>query len=819
MQIYFRNNQCHYLTLQPRQKNCIDMKIKKSSLIIILFLICFRLFSSEKDTLSVKTKRDTVLSDSIRYQANNIYYDATDTLLILWDKAKVRYHDSVLKADTIRIDFNKKQAITQGLSILKENKQSLIGRDIKFDIDKKKGLIKRGRSKFDKGYYYGEELRKIDEDIYDVDNGIFTTCDAKDPHFFIKGNKVRLYFKDKVVMRPVVFYVNHFPILALPFASFTLKRGRKTGILVPSPGYNKTDGKYLRNIAFYYAFKDYADYLISADVNEKTGWGAHFTTNYIKRYDYNGFANIYLKKKIYDPLRAKLEWHITAKHHHDFKEKRILDANIDFISSKNILEGIDNVTDRLNKKITSRLSYKMPLLGRTLLLYSSYTHDILNNIRNITLPSISYSLPSKPIYELLGGKDSESSNWYDNFSYSYSLKALHYGKIIGENPSLSEILYKVKKDTNSVYISQHNAGILNNGSLRYDKKFWGWLQYSASISDKLVLFDRDKNDKILQFGNSYGFNTALKFSLYGVKKIPGFFICGIRHIFTPAISYSLNPDFSRNKRFYSFSGIGVSSSKKSEKITLSTQNKWQLKIKTSEKEKKMNDFFSWNSSISYDKTKIHDKGFSQISHYFKLNTGSFKTKIFSFDFHPNFSVVQDPYKIKIKSTDYSKWKAGISNWTLNSVFKLKFSSNAKYIDYYPVPKMIWDERQLTRNTEQDSLMNYIESEESAKKWNLDFSLDYSTNKSRYKNKDFTASFRTDFKFNLTKNWFVSYNNYYDVKEKKIVSYTIAITRNLHCWKLIFRYTRQSDYWSYNFRIFNIKLPDTLKFKTSDNRRF
>ena len=797
------------------------MKIIRSGVVIILIFFTLKLFALQGDSLSVISIKDTVSLDSVQYKANNIYYSAYDTLLILWKKAWIKYHDSSLNADSIQINFNRKQAMSKGVSVLKEKDQALIGRDIKFDIDKKKGLIEEGRSKFDKGYYYGKELRKIDDDIYDVDDGVFTTCDAKEPHFFIKGKKVRLYFKDKIVMKPVIFYVNHFPILALPYATFTLKRGRKTGILVPSPGYNKTDGKYLRNIAFYYAFKDYADFLISADLNEKTGWGTHFTTNYIKRYDYNGFFNIYLKKRIYDPLKSKLEWHIMAKHHHDFKEKRILDANIDFISSKNILEGIDDVTDRLNKKISSKLSYKMPLLGRTLSFYSIYTHDILDNIRNITLPSVSYSLPSKPIYELFNKKNENNDAWYKNFSYSYSFKASHYGKITDKNPSLDEILYKVKKDTSDVYISQHNAGILNSASIRYDKKFFGWLNYSASVSDKLALFDRDKNDKILQAGNSYGFITALKFSLYGVKKMPNFFISGIRHIFTPSISYGYNPNFKKNQRFYSFSGIGVSSATKSERFTLSTQNKWQLKIKTSKDkdEKKMNDFLSWNSSVSYDRTKIHDKGFSTISHSFRLNTGSFKTKLFSLNFLPTFTLIQDPYKIKLKSIDYKKWKAGISNWNMNSFFKLNISSKAEYADYYPVEKRIWDENKLISPTQSDSLFTPNELNKTDKKWNLNFSLDYSTNKSRYKNKDFSASLKTDFKFNLTKNWYIIYNNYYDLKTKKLVSYSITVTRNLHCWKLIFKYIKQSNYWSYNFKIFNIKLPDTLKFKTSDNRRF
>ena len=36
-------------------------------------------------------------------------------------------------------------------------------------------------------------------------------------------------------------------------------------------------------------------------------------------------------------------------------------------------------------------------------------------------------------------------------------------------------------------------------------------------------------------------------------------------------------------------------------------------------------------------------------------------------------------------------------------------------------------------------------------------------------------------------------------------------------KLAFKYTKQGDYWSYQFKLFNIELPEDLKFSTKDNK--
>ena len=71
--------------------------------------------------------------------------------------------------------------------------------------------------------------------------------------------------------------------MALPFGTFSIKRGRHSGILVPSPGYNKEHGKYIEDIALYFAFKDHLDMLLSYDFYEKSGWRTRFDIDYVKQ--------------------------------------------------------------------------------------------------------------------------------------------------------------------------------------------------------------------------------------------------------------------------------------------------------------------------------------------------------------------------------------------------------------------------------------------------------------------------------------------------------------------------------------------------------
>ena len=62
-------------------------------------------------------------------------------------------------------------------------------------------------------------------------------------------------------------------------------------------------------------------------------------------------------------------------------------------------------------------------------------------------------------------------------------------------------------------------------------------------------------------------------------------------------------------------------------------------------------------------------------------------------------------------------------------------------------------------------------------------------------------------FNLTRNWFVSYDGRYDVTKRTGVSHSLKVVRDLHCWvaELNVRYTKVN--WDYDFRIGIKAMPE------------
>ena len=802
---------------------------KKSFLFYTFFMIFFIIFhlsgqNASQKSIDEEVQTDSLEVDSLFYEADSVFFDVKENRLELINKAKIIYHTSMMEADTISIDIDKNQAITKGHSILTDKDQIVLGDQLFFDLDSQQGMISKGASRFDQGYYYGEEIRKIDDKVFDVDDGKFTTCDAKAPHFYIYSKKLRLYHNDKVVAKPILFFVNHFPVLGLPYGTFTVKKGRHSGILVPSPGYDKINGKKLEDIALFYAYHDYADVFLMMDYYEKTGWRANFLTDYKKRYDFDGKFSTELKKTITSPQAYRYDWRIKCEHNHTFRNNKTLDLDIDFFSSSSIWEGSDDVNERLSEKITSNISYKQQLWGRSFYLDASYTDDFKNEMKSITLPNIRYSLPLKPVYELFSADGEKNDSWWKNFNYSYYLRAAHEGDIKDPDADFWDVIYKTKKDSTGNYITQHNAGIKHTISLSYNYKFSGWLQLTQSLSYNEAWFDRDINNVKLVRGYDYSTTSKMSFSMYGIRTFNHQFLKAIRHIFTPTVSFNYLPDFTHNDRFYNFDGISVRSGTRSRRINFSLSNKWQLKYRTpkGKQDKKINDFITISSSTSYDMEKEEDH-FSNISHRININPGNFSYKIFALSTDPSLNITQKTNDIQITDFDYKKWDWAIDNWVLRINNRISFSGNASYKDYFPLEKnqfvtqKYFDDDTTEKDELDFNIEDYEEMEQNKTNWSFTFNHAYSTDKQKNKNNQYDHSVRSSINFDLTKNWKCTYSNTIDIKEKELKEFDITVKRKLHCWEIYFHYEKSPNFWKYEIKLFNVEFPKTLLLKTSDRK--
>ncbi len=157
--------------------------------------------------------------------------------------------------------------------------------------------------------------------------------------------------------------------------------------------------------------------------------------------------------------------------------------------------------------------------------------------------------------------------------------------------------------------------------------------------------------------------------------------------------------------------------------------------------------------------------------------------------------VQDPYTMKF--TNYSV------SATLNMSGKLD------YRNYYPITPTF----KLRGNEDEECCgeSDLIET----KPWDLSMAFSYSKNtETGY----YSAGLHNTLHLNLTKNWGLTYTNYYNIKEKELISQSVDVFRDLNCWQLTFRWNKSGDYWSYRLEIKVKNLPD-LRFLQTDSKSY
>ncbi|MDD4559928.1 MAG: putative LPS assembly protein LptD [Candidatus Cloacimonetes bacterium] len=746
--------------------------------------------------------------DSLFYAADSIraYYEQEQ--IWLYGNTSIDYGTSHIMADSLFLDLKKERAISLGRTRMQDGDQLLIGENVHYDVGGQTGMLSYGRSYIENGYYWGDEIRKIGSNIYDIDGGSFTTCDLEEPSYWFWAHKMRIYQKDKVVGKHVLAYVNHLPIFYFPFVTMSIRRGRHPGFLIPEPGYNNVDGKYIRDLAYYYPYKDYADFIVGLDLMEKTGWKSYFSTIYQKRYEYNGSLRADFQRNTYGTV-IQNDWAVRAGHHHDLPEKSSLDVSLDFISNKRIWESSNSVDESLAQRLSSSIAYRKPIGSTYFNAGALYSQDLINDTASLSLPSVTWSVSSRPLYELL---HLDSNAWYSNLSYYYNFRMDHTGQILDPDPDLQDYIWANTIDPENAdrYLVEHHMGMKHALGLSNSYNYRGWLNLRQSVDYAEAWFDRDKNDKKPARGNDYSASLNGNFNIYGLRTFQNLPVSAIRHVMTPSVGLSFIPDHSRNDIYYGFGGISLRRSKKQASLSFSLGQKWQFKFGSGKLEKKVNDLFTWDSRIAANLYKDDNK-FGDISHSFAFKPGSFNLGSITSD---RFSLgdIRIGYNSRLSMTQktYEIGKSGLA--LRNQYFSqgISLSGTAMYADYFPALKNRSFES--FGETQEDPTAT-VKSES----WSLDISHDLSADKSLFDSRN--QNLRMNAGLYLTKNYNLNYSNYFNVKENKLISQSIRLTRDLHCWKLDLSFTKRNEYWDYRIVFFNTQFPDALKFQTRDSKRY
>jgi lipopolysaccharide assembly outer membrane protein LptD (OstA) len=746
--------------------------------------------------------------DDVAYAAEHVQYFADKRQLVLDDDARVRYRNSELSGKTITYYYDLQILDASGSPVLNENGQKLMGERMGYDMDSETGLVTSGSTKYEQGYYSGENMAKVGENEMKVWNSYYTTCDLAKPHYHFSARTMKVYPDDKVFTGPIWLHIGDTPVFALPFMANSISRGRKSGFLRPDIEFGITGaGRFIRNIGYYWATNDYTDFTFVTDFNEDRSWRLHIDNRYALRYRLNGGVNFSYFKDLSDQTK---EWTFDESHHQTLGQKFSLDAQLRFVSSDaapQSVNTIDNVNRYIDRSIRSNVSVRKSWETTGFSASASRTQNLnitdpRATVLDMTLPDVSLSIPSRNLY--FGSSASSAKGFWDNL-----LKSTRYSPSLSANRRTNEKLFdntevitgraglSFSSPQRAKFITVSPTLGMNFVSTRTDYKREAHDEYSSvgGVVDTISVAALDSLTTRNDFTWSMGANANTNF--FGTFYPHIGKLRGIRHTMTPSASYTFTP--ARNER------------PRQQSVALGLRNSIDIKLAKSDTSstgdegmRKLSGVVIWNVSTRYTPDVPQKRAWSTIS-------STFNTVIAGANISLNHSI--DPYKFDILNTSATAGFAirGSHPFGRSSsveVRELNVVAAADSADSTGAASTNFTSGgvQFSQNDQfgtERPMAGELGLQEGRQPWSLSLGFGYGKGSSGF----VSSTMRVSWDIKLTDNWRIDYSTIYDIERKQLNGQNFSISRDLHCWAISFSRQQLGDEWQYYFRIALKAHPD------------
>ncbi|KAA3610397.1 MAG: LPS-assembly protein LptD [Calditrichaeota bacterium] len=819
------------------------------------------------DSLAQKPK--PAITDKIPYKADHISISVDGNKIYLTGNAEINYQSLKLNAEKITIDQKNNKLYARGVLdsidekgnkvfkgnpvFLEKDQEPMRGNIIEYDFETKRGKIQVGRTNMEPGYYKGSDIYKIADSTLLVEDGYFTTCDLpEDPHFYFRSDQMRLRVKDKVVARPIYFYIADIPVAALPFGVFPNKGGRHSGIIIPSYGESRVGGRFLEGLGYYWAPNDYFDATLQTTFYDKLGFTFRGNANYKVRYLLGGsVSGSYFPK---DPSsgQRRERWNFRFNHRQTIDPTFTISGSGSFSSDKDFRRDTSpSFADRTRQNITSSLNINKSFKGTKNSMSMSFTHqkNLQTDETDYTLPRITFSRRQTSIYETITGKPLGSKrSWYQDIYFSYSSNTLRKGSHklqITQNDSLPD---------DTTYVDKVSSGIQHNLRFNSPQKIFKYFSVNPSVNYNEVWVDEITEGTLNEetnaietsqkkkFGVRRTFNASvgLRTKLYGMFEPNIGELKFIRHIIDPSISMTYTPDFSTDQYGYfntvldtngnikkvdkfQRSPFGGTSSGESQRMNISLGNLFQAKFIDEEGKEDKVDFFKANFSTSHNfladslkwgrisssfSTKIFGQNISARATHSLYSLSKDGTKevdefffeqgnlprLISFNTSFGYTINNKTFAAK-EDKDKNKSRRDKRNGD-NAEDKTKAEIDSLDEENFGLDGSLKKERDQTKKIELP--------------WSTTFRVNY-TLRPENENDPESINLTASANFKLTKNWKIRWNGSFDLVEKDLVHHSFNIYRDLHCWEMSFNWQPTQKYYSFQI---NIKAPSLQDIKVT-----
>lgn len=801
---------------------------------------------------TVKESKDG-LDAPVKYKAtDSIWYDLTNQRVYLLGDAEVQYKDITLTADSIIFDWKNSEVIAIGRKdsngrvvnrpTFSQADRKYDAREIHFNFKTNKGKISEILTQEDEGFVRSNVVKRLPNQVLYGKSNVYTTCNLEHPHFYIASSKIEVNPGKSIVSGPANLVVADVPTpLFLPFGIFPLNAKRKSGIIFPEYGEDKTRGYFLRNGGYYLGISDHVDLALAADIYSRGSWKAVAASRFNKRYKFNGdvrmtFANERSFSTELNDFSSNKQFNMSARFNQDGKARpnSHFGANINFgTSGFNKLFASNTNFNYLNNTYQSSISYSqtIPYSPFNFTVSANHSQSTLTHLVNISLPTVAFNMNT--IYPFRRQSGIGSERWYEKIGFSYTMNAQNTVS------NADSLLFTPSTFDNIQSGMRHSIPVSAPFQLFKYLTVSPAFNYTEVWSLQTVrqtwnpVENKIDYDTIPGFANARDFNFSVSTStrVYGILSFKRGKIKAIRHVMTPSIGFSYHPDFSDpqwntyktvqydaegNTRRYSlfsnsvYAGPGQG---KSGSINFSLGNNLEMKV------------FSKKDTLSQTrKIKILDAlnfggSYNLAADSLNLSVISIsgRTKLFD-KFDINFGSRFDPY-----IADSTGRRLNQYEWDVNHRLARLTNANLSIGTSFQsknVTKQNLSEEQEEYLT--NSLNDYVSFDVP---WNINlaYSLFLQTVKTTAGNDSLTYNQTMNISggLNLTKNWKLTASTSYDFVNQKFPTAALGIYRDLHCWEMSIQWVPFGIRPSYSFvlRVKASVLQDLKLPKRSDWNEF
>lgn len=823
------------------------------------------------DSFSLKISKDS-LDAPLKYAAeDSAVVRIKDKKILLYGKTKTDYKDITLTAPKVEVDqqtqivtaVNRKDSSGEVIETahFKSGESEFTSDTIRYNFKTQIGLTKNTYTQDGEIIVHGEEAKKVNANTTFIKKARFSTCNLDDPHFAFVTPKMKVINKKLAVSGPAhpEFEGVSIPIF-LPFGFYPLSQGRHSGLLPPHFATNEQYGLGLEGLGYYKVLNNYWDVKFYGNIYSYGGWTFNVNPTYRKRYRYSGTFNFSIQntklnfKGDPDFLKNK-SYYLTWNHSFDAKARpgTSFSANVNAGSTK-YNQLVPNSTERnFQNLLGSSISYSKSWAGKpyNLTITANHNQNNLTRLINLNLPDVGFSVST--LYPFQKKESVGATKWYEKLGIGYN------GNFRNQ-VSFYDTAFRLKQLIDTLqWGAQHNFPI----SAALPPIAGGAILVSPGISWSQVWiaqkFRRTWNPvtkkidttitKGFYMDNQVSFSLSLNTAIFGTYQFKKSRIVAVRHVIRPSFSFNYKPDLSK-KHFYKtqvdtsgnyffefseFEGALYSGFYKGETGGISFQldnnleMKWRSKKDTGDnaiKKIKLIDGYGFGTAYNF----LADSMKLSVFNLYLRTTLFEKISITAYG-------ILDPYKTDERGRDINKyvWQQG-GKFNLGRLTSGSISVSSNFQSKPKDPKKDEQRKKSEQQRfsdpalvgDQQRLLEYMQQNPSEFvdfniPWKISFgySLSFATRlKSDFSGfeKDFTSNINFNGSFNLTPKWNFSANGYYDFDTKKLQTFSMSISREMHCWQMAINITPVGLFRYFSFSI-NPKAAVLQDLKINRNRSF